>query len=60
MVEKTLGFMFFLKHGRKLENKEMYIYLEIPLKLSITINSFFAAVAAEQLEFFQKLLFKYI
>jgi site-specific recombinase XerD len=29
MVEKTLGFMFFLKHGRKVENTEMYIYLRI-------------------------------
>jgi integrase len=29
MVEKTLGLMFFLKHGRKLDNTEMYIYLRI-------------------------------
>ncbi|WP_454802994.1 site-specific integrase [Mucilaginibacter phyllosphaerae] len=29
MLEKSLGFMFFLKHGRKLENTEMYIYLRI-------------------------------
>jgi site-specific recombinase XerD len=29
MVEKTLGLMFFLKHARKLDNTEMYIYLRI-------------------------------
>jgi hypothetical protein len=27
--KKNLGLIFFLKHGRKLNNTEMYIYLRI-------------------------------
>jgi integrase len=29
MVEKTLGLMYFLKHDRKQDNTEMYVYLRI-------------------------------